>query len=62
LPDAIPTIHLVRNTFRLTSHRGPDAMKRDVEPIFTAVSAAAERSAFGTLTEKRHHYLAVITG
>ena len=37
-------------------------MKRDVEPIFTAVSAAAERSAFGTLTEKRHHYLAVITG
>jgi hypothetical protein len=35
-------------------------MKRDVEPIFTAVDATAERSVFGTLTEKRQHYLAVI--
>ena len=35
-------------------------MKRDVEPIFTAVNATTERSAFDTLTEKRQRYLAVI--
>ncbi len=34
-------------------------MKGDVEPIFTAVKATAERSAFDTLTENRQRYLAV---
>jgi hypothetical protein len=35
-------------------------MKRDVEPIFTAVNGTAERSAFDTLAEKRQRYLAMI--
>ena len=32
-------VHLIRNTFRLTSKRDWDAMKRDVKPIYTAVNA-----------------------
>jgi putative transposase len=35
-------------------------MKRDVEPIFTAVNGSAERSAFDTPAEKRQRYLAMI--
>ena len=35
-------------------------MTRDVEPIFTAVNATAERSAFDALTEERQRYLAAI--
>jgi transposase-like protein len=34
-------VHLIRNTFRLTSKRDWDAMKRDVQLIYTAVNAAA---------------------
>src|SRR5580693_9434574 len=34
-------VHLIRNTFRLTSRRDWDAMKRDVKPIYTAVNAEA---------------------
>ena len=32
-------VHLIRNTFRLTSKRDWDAMKRDVKPVYTAVNA-----------------------
>ena len=32
-------VHLIRNTFRLTSKRDWDAMKRDVKLIYTAVNA-----------------------
>jgi putative transposase len=44
-------IHLIRNTFRLTSKRDWDALKRDLKPIYTAVNAAAARAAFDTLAE-----------
>ena len=43
-------MHLIRNTFRLTSKRDWDAMKRDVKLIYTAVSAAAARAALDELT------------
>jgi putative transposase len=42
--------HLIRNTFRLASRRDWDALKRDVRPIYTAVSAAAARVALDELT------------
>jgi putative transposase len=45
-------IHLIRNTFRLTSRRYWDELKRDVKPIYTAVNATAARAAFDDLTEK----------
>jgi putative transposase len=45
-------IHLIRNTFRLTSRKYWDEIKRDVKPIYTAVNATAARSAFDELTEK----------
>jgi putative transposase len=45
-------IHLIRNTFRLTSRKYWDEIKRDVKPIYTAVNAAAARSAFDELSEK----------
>src|SRR6059058_2892619 len=45
-------IHLIRNTFRLTSRKYWDELKRDLKPIYTAVNAAAARSAFDELTEK----------
>jgi putative transposase len=44
-------IHLIRNTFRLSSRRDWDAMKRDVKPIYTAVNATAARDAFEQLAE-----------
>ena len=44
-------IHLVRNTFRLSSRRDWDALKRDVRPIYTAVNATAARAAFDQLAE-----------
>lgn len=44
-------IHLIRNTFRLASRRDWDALKRDVKPIYTAVNAAAARSALDELTQ-----------
>jgi putative transposase len=54
-------IHLLRNTFRLTSRKYWDEIKRDVKPIYTAVNAAAARSAFDELTEKwGRRYPAVI--
>ena len=54
-------IHLIRNTFRLTSRKYWDEIKRDVKPIYTAVNAAAARAAFDELTEKwGQRYPAVI--
>jgi putative transposase len=45
-------IHLIRNTFRLTSRKYWDEIKRDIQPIYTAVNAAAARDAFDELAEK----------
>jgi putative transposase len=45
-------IHLIRNTFRLTSRKYWDELKRDVRPIYTAVNATAARAAFDELAEK----------
>src|SRR5271167_3896106 len=54
-------IHLIRNTFRLTSRKYWDEIKRDIKPIYTAVNAAAARVAFDELTEKwGQRYPAVI--
>ncbi len=54
-------IHLIRNTFRLTSRKYWDEIKRDIKPIYTAVNASAARSALDELTEKwGQRYPAVI--
>ncbi len=45
-------IHLIRNTFRLTSRRYWDEIKRDIKPIYTAVNATAARAAFDDLADK----------
>jgi putative transposase len=45
-------IHLIRNTFRLTSRKYWDQLKRDIRPIYTAVTAAAARNAFDELADK----------
>jgi len=45
-------IHLIRNTFRLTSRRYWDELKRDIKPIYTAVNEAAARAAFDAMAEK----------
>jgi putative transposase len=45
-------IHLIRNTFRLTSCKYWDEIKRDIKPIYTAVNATAARSAFDELADK----------
>ncbi|MFE9919995.1 IS256 family transposase [Micromonospora sp. NPDC005553] len=45
-------IHLIRNTFRLTSRKYWDALKHDIKPIYTAVNAQAARAAFDDLAEK----------
>ena len=63
-PEAIVQtciIHLIRNTFRLTSRRYWDQLKRDLRPIYTAVNAAAARAAFDELADKwADRYPAVI--
>ena len=54
-------IHLIRNTFRLTARKYWDEIKRDIKPIYTAVNAAAARSAFDEMAEKwGQRYPAVI--
>src|SRR6187431_290241 len=54
-------IHLIRNTFRLTSRKYWDELKRDVKPIYTAVNADAARAALDELSEKwGNKYAAVI--
>jgi len=45
-------IHLIRNTFRLTSRRYWDELKRDLKPIYTAINATAARAAFEELAQK----------
>ena len=45
-------IHLIRNTFRLTSRRYWDEIKRDLKPIYTAVNATTARAAFDELAAK----------
>src|SRR5215212_1367149 len=45
-------IHLIRNTFRLTSRADSDAIKRDIKPIYTAVNADAALAALDDLEEK----------
>ena len=54
-------IHLLRNTFRLTSRRHWDAIKRTLTPIYTAPNAIAARAAFEALAEQwGQQYPAVI--
>nr|WP_203704747.1 IS256 family transposase [Asanoa iriomotensis] len=54
-------IHLIRNTFRLTSRKYWDELKRDIKPVYTAVNAAAARAAFDDLADKwGNRYPAVI--
>ena len=45
-------IHLIRNTFRLTSRRYWDEIKRDLRPLYTAVNADAARVALDELADK----------
>jgi putative transposase len=45
-------IHSIRNTFRLTSRKYWDELKRDIKPIYTAVNEAAARSAFEAMAAK----------
>ena len=45
-------IHLIRNTFRLTSRGDSDAIKRDILPIYTAATAEAAAVALDELEEK----------
>ena len=45
-------IQLICNTFRLASRRDWDALKRDLKPVYTAINAAAARTAFGELAER----------
>jgi putative transposase len=45
-------IHLIRNTFRLSSRRYWDEIKRDLKPVYTAVNATAARVAFDELAAK----------
>ena len=63
-PEAIVQtciIHLIRNTFRLTSRHYWDELKRDLKPIYTAVNATAARAAFDELAEKwGHRYPAIV--
>ena len=51
---------MIRNTFRLTSRKYWDELKRDVRPIYTAVNAASARAAFDDLAEWGARYPAVI--
>ena len=44
-------IHLIRNTFRLSSRKDWDPIKRAIKPIYTAVNATAARAAFDEFAE-----------
>ena len=63
LPDAVGAVwplaivqtcvvHLLRNTFRYASKKDWDAIKRDVNPIYTAPSAAAAAAALDAMLDK----------
>jgi putative transposase len=45
-------IHLIRNTFRLTSRKDVDTIKRDIKPIYTAPNPDAALAALDELEEK----------
>jgi putative transposase len=45
-------IHLIRNTFRLSSKRDWDPIKRAIRPIYTAVNAAAAAAALDELEDE----------
>jgi putative transposase len=45
-------IHLIRNTFRLTSRKYWDEIKRDLRPIYTAVNADAALAGFDEFADK----------
>jgi putative transposase len=45
-------IHLIRNTFRLTSRKDIDAIKRDIKPIYTGPNPAVALVALDELEEK----------
>lgn len=45
-------IHLIRNTFRLTSRRDTDAIKRDIKKIYTAPNPDAALAALDDLEDK----------
>ena len=49
LTAAVCIIHLIRNTFRVTSKRDLDAIKRGIRPIYTAVNATAATAALDEL-------------
>jgi putative transposase len=54
-------IHLIRNTFRLTSKRDLDAIKRGIRPIYAAVNATAAAAALDELdADWGRHYPAMI--
>jgi putative transposase len=54
-------IHLIRNTFRMTSRKYWDELKRDLRPIYTAVNPDAALKAFDELDDKwGQRYPAVI--
>jgi putative transposase len=45
-------IHLIRNSFRLTSRKYWDELKRDLKPIYTAINADAAKAALDELAVK----------
>jgi putative transposase len=45
-------IHLIRNTFRLTSRRDVDAIRRDIKSIYSAANVDAAAAALDELEEK----------
>ena len=45
-------IHLIRNTFRLSSRQHWDGLKHDLKPIYTAPTETAARAAFDDLVER----------
>jgi len=45
-------IHLIRGSFRLSSRKYWDELKRDLRPIYTGVNANAARAAFDDMAEK----------
>jgi putative transposase len=54
-------IHLIRNTFRLSSKKDWDAIKKAIRPIYTAVNADAARAALDELdAEWGQRYGAII--
>ena len=45
-------IHIIRGSFRLSSRKYWDELKRDIRPIYTAANANAARAAFDDMADK----------